>query len=494
MKDSMRRAMSGVAFACLLVSGLMLRVSPARAAETDAAVQLQNAFTQVADKACKAVVVITNKRVEQTPMYPQMPPEFRFFFGIPEDEGQQPGRQPGQRPEDPHARKMPKPVGKGSGIIIRADGYIVTNYHVIAESDDLEVKLSDGRVFDSTKDKDSVKVIGKDEETDVAVLQVGKGELKDLPTLEFADSDQVRIGEWAIAVGAPFNLDYSVTVGVVSQKGRHDVGMTTFENYIQTDASINPGNSGGPLLNIRGDVIGINNFIMTGGNMSRGSIGLGFAIASNLVKQVSTALIENGGVSRPFLGIGMQELTDDLKKQFNVENGVLVSEVMKGDPAEKAGIEPGDVVLKIGDKRVRTPNDLLFAVLAYKPGDKIPVLVDRRGKEQEFSVVARQRDTKDGKSPAIHGQDDLLNELGLALGETDEGVAIAGIVGGSPANAANLRRGDVIIEVNRNPVKKIKDVIDALGKTQNNMAVFYIDRNGAKFFVPLPLGGDGKGK
>jgi serine protease Do len=161
---------------------------------------------------------------------------------------------------------------------------------------------------------------------------------------------------------------------------------------------------------------------------------------------------------------------------------------MKGDPAEKAGIEAGDVVLKIGDKRVRTPNDLLFAVLNYKPGDKIPVLVDRRGKEKEFLVVARQRDGKEGRGSSIRGQNDLLNELGLALTETDEGVAISGIVGGSRADAANLRRGDTILEVNRNPVKRIKDVIDALGKTQNNIAVFYVDRNGAKFFVPLTLG------
>ena len=445
-----------------------------------AAMNLQDAFTNVAEKAFPAVVVITNKRIEQRPLYPELPPQFRHFFGVPQ-------QGPRHQQEAPQARKLPRPVGKGSGVIIRADGYIVTNYHVIKQHDALEVKLSNGQIFDSAVDKDAVRVVGTDEESDLAVLQIGGGKLKALPTLPFADSVEVKVGQWAIAVGAPFNLDYSVTVGVVSQKGRHDVGMTTFENYIQTDASINPGNSGGPLLNIHGEVIGINEFIVTGGGMSRGSIGLGFAIDSNLAKQVTDDLVEHGDVSRPFLGIGMQPLTDELKKQFDVQAGVLVSEVMEGDPADKAGIKAGDVIVAIGDKPVRTPHDLLFAVLTYQPGDKIKVVVNREGKTKEYRVIARRRDGKAELSSTIEGRDDLLNKLGLALEENKGNIVSSGVVGGSPADAAKLQRGDRIFEVNRQEVKTVGEAIKALTKTKDSTAVFYVGRRGRKFFVPLQL-------
>ena len=463
----------------------------ARAAEAaspaPAIVQLQDAFSTVAEQAFPAVVVITNKRVENQPLYPQLPPEFRFFFGLPDDDQDQP--QPFQRErERPRARKVPQPVGKGSGIVVRADGYILTNFHVIDGSDALEVKLMDGRVFDNARDKDAVKVVGTDEDTDLAIIRIGNGTVKDLATLQLADSDKVKAGQWAIAIGAPFDLEHSVTVGVVSQKGRHDVGMANFRDYIQTDASINPGNSGGPLLDIYGKVIGINNFIMTGGGMSRGSVGVGFAIASNLARQVMDALIEHGTVVRPFLGIGMQELTEDLKKQFNVSQGVLVSEVVKGSPAEKAGIQPGDVVVKVGDKEVRTPSEMLFLVQSYKPGEKVKVTVDRRGKKVEADLVAVVREEKGGKAPKIGGREDLLNQLGLAIEEVEGNVVVSGVVAGSAADSANLRRGDKIIEVNRQPVKNVGDVITALGDTKDGTAVFYVDRRGARFFVPVPLG------
>lgn len=445
------------------------------------AVQLQNAFRSVARTAFPAVVVITNKRVvRQQPMYYGLPPEFQHFFGVPV--------QPRKQSRD-ERKETPVPAGKGSGVIVRGNGLVVTNYHVIHDADALEVKLHDGRVFDNYRDKDAVKVVGTDEETDLAVLQIGGGELKDLPTLPFADSDSVEVGDWAIAVGAPFNLDYSVTVGVVSQKGRYDVNVNTYENFIQTDASINPGNSGGPLLNIQGEIIGINDFIMTGGSGSRGNIGLGFAIDSNLVQQVLSSIEEHGEVIRPWLGIAMQQMTNELRQQFDVEQGVLISEVTEGEPAEKAGLEAGDVVLKVGPKEVRTPHDVQLAVLAYKPGDDIPFRIDRRGKERTVKVTARRKGGE--RSSTIASKDEMLNRLGMALEEDEEGVVITGVVGGSAADAAQLRRGDRVLETNRTEVKTVQDVLDALNRGDRKSAVFYMDRRGHRFFAVIDMSGDG---
>jgi len=473
--------MSGKFMGLAAVVILFARSALAAEADTNIAVQLQDAFTQVAESAFPAVVVITNKRVERRPMYPQLPPEFHHFFGVP--------RTPQEPREDDSGDKVPQPAGRGSGVIIRDTGFIVTNHHVIQDSDALEVKLWDGRVFDSAIDKDAVEVFGSDAETDLAVIRIGGGKLKDLPALEFADSTKTKIGEWAIAVGAPFNLDYSVTVGVVSQKGRYDMNMNTYENYIQTDASINPGNSGGPLLNIRGQVIGISDFIVTGGGMSRGSVGIGFAIASDLVSQIAEDLIENREVIRPWLGIAMQGLDDDLKKQFDVESGVLISEVMENDPADKAGLKPGDVILKVGDKEVRTPHDVQFAVLSYKPGDEIPVHIDRNGEKKTVQVTARRKDGKDSTTVVSRDiPDDLLRDLGLTLQEADGNVTVAHVVPGSAAAAARLMQGDTVLEVNRQAVKTVAAVVKALGESRHNMAVFYVDRRGSKFFVPIHLG------
>jgi serine protease Do len=451
--------------------------------------KLEEAFAAVGDKAKPAVVVITNRQTGPDMNMQQMPPELYHYFGTPQPGPDQQG-QP-QRP-DPRERRggrpRPQVAGKGSGVIIRADGYIVTNWHVIQDNAALEVRLEDGRIFDNERDAKEVQVVGFDEDTDLAVLRVGNGAINDLPTLPFADSDKVRVGEWAIAIGAPFNLDYSVTIGNVSQKGRYDTGMTTFENYIQTDASINPGNSGGPLLNIHGEIMGINEFIVTGG-MSRGSVGVGFAISSNLVRQVSESLMAHGEVVRPFLGIQMQPLEGGLSnsQQFGVEQGVLVSEAIAGDPADKAGIKAGDVITQIGDKAVRTPHDLLFAVLAFNPGDKIPVHFVRKGESKTVEVVARQRGKTDVAAATVGDRQDMLDKVGLTVETTPDGLFISAVVTGSPADRAELRRGDRIIEVNQAETKTAEDVVAALQKTRGNAAVFYIDRRGSKRFVGVDL-------
>lgn len=444
-----------------------------------AAVELQDAFTGVSEKTSPAVVVITNKQVpgRAVQLGQRLPPEFREFFGIP------------QPPPDrgPSEKQIPQPVGKGSGVIIRTDGYVVTNYHVIKDNDALEVKLHDGRIFDSEEDGE-LEIVGYDKETDLAVLRLGKGKVKNLPTLPFANSDAVKVGQWAIAVGAPFNLDYSVTVGVVSQKGRHDVHMNTYENYIQTDASINPGNSGGPLLNLQGEIIGINDFIVTGGGGSRGNVGIGFAIASNLVKDIVDDLIHHGEVIRPWMGIAMQEMDDELLRQFGVKYGVLVNDVMEGDPAEKAGLKTGDVILEIDGHKMTSPHDVQFAVLSYKPGQEVPLLIDRRGKRKTISVKLRRRDD----SPMIASNSDApevdtLEKLGIQVTVENKNVVVAAIDPGGRAAAAGLQTGDIIREVNRQPVASVDDVLKALKETNGDEALICRERQGSKLFLTIKI-------
>lgn len=480
-----RSLLGGLAAVALLAGGL-----PSRADDTsdglELAMKLEAALTGVAEKASQAVVVITNKQRPQMQQAQGIPPEFRWFFGLPEDAnpyGRGRGR-PAPRPQD----DRPQPAGMGSGVIIRPEGYVVTNLHVIQDQDELEVKLQDGRVFDSAKGDDQVKVVGYDEDTDIAVLQLGGGKLTDLPSIAFGDSDQIKVGQYAIAVGAPFSLDYSVTIGHISQKGRHGMRMTNFENYIQTDASINPGNSGGPLLNIHGEMIGINQFIMTGGGGARGNIGLGFAIPSNLVRRVATDLIDHGEVARPFLGISMQELTDVLKKRYGVEHGVLVESVMEGEAAEKAGVKAGDVVTKIGDKTVDSPHDLLFAVLAYKPGDKVALTVSRDGAEKVLEVVARLRTGNGEQGPG--GAVGTVESLGLRMQPTDKGLVVEAVLPNGPASRAEpeLEPGDLIILVNGDKVASRDDVNKALKKTKNDVVLLYVQRGDeGKYLVGIPL-------
>jgi len=455
-----------------------------------AAQQVENAFSEVVNLAKPAVVVITNKQV--APAVQEMPEEFYRFFGFP---------RPQENFRGQGRKRRPIPVGKGSGVLLSGEGFLVTNYHVIQEHAFLEVRTSEGKVYDNEKDENAVKIIGVDKETDLAILQIGGGKKKDFPFLEFADSDHLRVGQWAIAIGAPFNFDYSVTIGCISQKGRYDTGMSNYEDYIQTDASINPGNSGGPLLNINGQIIGINQFIYTGG-MSHGSIGLGFAIASNLVKQVSNALIKNGEVVRPFIGVAMQELTPEIGNQFGAEHGVIISEVIAGEAAEKAGLKVGDVVQKVGGQTVHSPHELLLAVTRFQPGDKIDIVVKRDGKDLSFTLIAGQRDNTSltrNDSSTYGRPGGIFNQLGLRLNVVEDQVVVQEIrPDGAVAQAADsdtgeIRPGDIIHEINRIPVKSVTEFVEALEKTRNNMVIFYLERinpqqgSSYRFFLPVPI-------
>jgi serine protease Do len=246
--------------------------------------------------------------------------------------------------------------------------------------EEITVKLYDGREF-------KAEVVGTDQKTDLALLKVNSG--TKLPVLEFADSDKVKVGHWSIAIGAPYSFDYSMTVGIVSQKGR-SVGINAYKNYIQTDAAINMGNSGGPLLNLDGDVIGVNDFIVTGNGYSQGNIGLGFAIPSNMAKDVMEHLMKGGKMVRPWIGIGMEPMSPEMKKQSKCENGVMVREVHVGNPADKAGIEPGDIIISIEGQPVNQPRDVQFAVLKHNPGDKIIFTVMRDGNTKRFIAIQKK--------------------------------------------------------------------------------------------------------
>ena len=345
---------------------------PAWAAEPEEDVKtlrsLSKAFTRVAQKALPAVVFIKVERGESAgrgssefnnPFDLFGEEFFERFFGR-----RQPGRQP----------KQPWEMGQGSGFVVSKDGYILTNHHVVGEAERIIVGFSDGRELPA-------KTIGTDPKSDVAVIKIDG---KNFPVLALGDSDALEVGEWVMALGNPFGLSHTITVGVVSAKGRSQVGIVDYEDFIQTNAAINPGNSGGPLINLNGEVVGINTAIFS---RSGGYMGIGFAIPVNMAKSIERQLVSSGKVTRGYMGVRIQELTDDLAKSFGVEMtaGVLIAEVSKGAAAEKAGLKTGDVVISFDGKPVRAPGQFRNAVALVSPGTTIPIVV-MRGKKRLKSL------------------------------------------------------------------------------------------------------------
>jgi Do/DeqQ family serine protease len=430
---------------------------------SDEAKKLQNDFTAVAEKAFPAVVVIVVKKDIPGGSAYQGVPDNPFF------NWQQKRFRGGKNPE------APKIEGKGSGFIVNENGYVITNFHVADGSDEIIVKLYDGRQF-------KAKVIGTDQKTDLALLKINS-ETK-LPVLKFADSDKVKVGHWSIAIGAPYSFDYSMTVGIVSQKGR-SVGINAYENYIQTDAAINMGNSGGPLLNLDGDVIGVNDFIVTGNSYSSGNIGLGFAIPSNMVKEVMEQLMQGGKIVRPWIGIGMEPLSPEMKKQAKVEAGVLIREVNVGNPADKAGIEPGDVIVAIDGQPVNQPKDVQFSILKRKPGDKIIFTIFREGKKRDISVTAEKQDEDKiaADDSGRNGSGALAKDFGLEFSETNEGIVISKVQDNGSAAAIGLEEGIIVLAINKMRVRNIDDVRKAVSLNKDMLLLFVTDGYTKRFIV-----------
>ena len=371
----------------------------------------------------------------------------------------------------------------GSGLIVDGEGHIVTNNHVIGDALEVEVRLSD-------KTKLIAQVVGKDPDTDLALLKVTPD--RPLPYARFGDSSGVRVGQWVLAVGNPFGLDRTVTLGVVSGIGRENINLSRYENFIQTDASINPGNSGGPLFNLRGEVIGINTAII---NFAQG---IGFAIPSNMTKQVIQQLIARGKVVRGWLGVGIQPLTPELAKKFGVADGdgVLVNEVFEKDPAAEAGIKPGDIILTIDGSVVDSPNKLSRLIGALPPGAAPKIEVMRDFIRQVLTVpLSERRDTVVAASlPQSRTEVKLgldLQDLSAGLAEKfklreTRGVLITKVDPGSLAHAEGLREGDLIKEVNRTDVATVGEFTAAIMKVRRGDTVLLrVLRENRAFYVVL---------
>jgi serine protease Do len=361
----------------------------------------------------------------------------------------------------------------GSGFIITKDGYIVTNNHVVENASDIKVSLSDKEEFDA-------KVIGRDPKTDLALIKIEAK--KDLLTAPLGDSSKLRVGEWVIAIGNPFGLGHTVTAGIVSAKGR-TIGAGPYDDFIQTDASINPGNSGGPLFNMNGEVIGLNTAIVASGQ------GIGFATPINVAKEVLTPLREGGKVVRGWLGVQVQRVTPDLAKSFGLDRdrGALVADVMPNTPAERAGIERGDVIVEFNGRKVEEMNDLPRLVASISPGTDVDVKLVR--KNQEKVVRVKVAELKEEQTAAAGGGSleenlgmsvqELTPEIARSLGLSEtKGVVVTNVDDDSLADEAGIRRGDVILEVNQKKVENLRDYRAALGRMGSADSLLFLIRRG----------------
>lgn len=380
-------------------------------------------------------------------------------------------------------RNIPK-RSLGSGFIISKDGYIFTNNHVVEGADEIKVTLENGDEYDA-------KIVGTDPKTDIALIKIDSD--KDLPVVELGDSDELQVGEWVMAIGNPFGLSHTVTVGVVSAKGRV-IGSGPYDDYIQTDASINPGNSGGPLINTKGEVIGISSAIYAGN--TGGNIGIGFAVPINIAKSILDDLKTAGAVTRGRLGVMIQRITPELAKSFNLSQneGALVGDVLKGSPAERSGIERGDVIIEFDGQPVKTMEELPKIVAHTKPGSEVKVVVIRNGKKKTLkAIIEKLEDTEalasvNSEKMGLHVQDitpDLVQSLGL---DSQDGVLVADVVFDSPASKAGIRRGDIITEVNREKVNNLQDFQEMLEKVNaEDTVLFLIKRGGSTIYVAVKM-------
>ncbi|KAB0671427.1 DegQ family serine endoprotease [Oryzomonas sagensis] len=410
----------------------------------------QKAFSTVAKKVTPCVVNIStiSKKKMMQPFF-EMSPFFEDFFG---GDGQ------------PQYRRD---KSLGSGFIISKDGYIVTNDHVVRDAETVQVKLSNDKVYDA-------KVVGGDQKTDIAVIKINA---TDLPTAVLGDSDKLEVGQWAIAIGNPFGLDRTMTVGVISATGRSNVGIETYENFIQTDASINPGNSGGPLLNIYGEVIGINTAIVAAGQ------GIGFAIPANMAKPIFSQLIRKGNVSRGWMGVTIQPVTEELARSFGLKQtkGALINDIMKGSPAERAGIRQGDVIIAFNGTDVKDPSHLQRLVGEAGIGKPVKVTIFRDGTPREVTMTLTSSDTASKQRRGAGGEPQGRgDQLGLTVDDSEEGdgAVVVDVARGGTAAEAGMRRGDVIVSVNRMRVTGSADYQRAIRQVRPGSTLTLLVRRG----------------
>jgi serine protease Do len=383
--------------------------------------------------------------------------------------------------------RTPRRQGLGSAVIVSKDGYLLTNNHVVDNADEVKVTLNDGREF-------TAKVVGKDPKTDIAVLKI---DAKDLPSIPIADSEQIEVGDLVLAVGNPFGVGQTVTMGMVSATGRGNLGLD-YEDFIQTDAAINPGNSGGALVDAEGRLIGINTAILS---RSGGNQGIGFAVPANLARNVMDGLIKDGRVVRGFMGVNIQNLTPVLAQEFGLKDetsGVLVSDVTAKSPAERAGVKTGDLILEFNGKPVRDSRHLKLQVAQVAPGDTVLVKVLRDGKPRTLEVTVKELPGSETapKSSRYSGSESSDSLDGVTVGDLDgtvrerfkipstvKGVIVMGVEPDSAAHEAGLREGDVIQEINRKPVTSADDAVNMTENLQDKTVLLRVWSNGGSRYV-----------
>jgi len=434
-------------------------------------------FTDLAQKAKPGVVNIRTVKIVKGGGR-----VFRHFFGKPFGDND-----PFKDFFGPDMRQDPQREFKqrslGSGFIIDRKGYIVTNNHVVENADQIKVKLTNEKEFDA-------KIVGRDPKTDLALIKIAAS--SDLVPLKIGDSDALKVGTWVVAIGSPFGLEQTVTAGIVSAKGRI-IGSGPYDDFIQTDASINPGNSGGPLLNMKGEVVGINTAIIASGQ------GIGFAIPINLADGIIAQLKTSGEVTRGWLGVGIQDLTPELAEYYKVKDkkGVLVTHVFKGDPADKGGIKVKDIIIKVDGKLVPTARELSGTIAGIAVGKKIAILLIRDGKEKTVYIkVAKRKDDESLVSKETESSNglglmasELTPEIAKQLGfdQNEMGVMITGVKPGSKGELAGVRQGDLIKEINRKPVSTLNDYQKKMQKIKKGETIHLLIKRSRIGFIVIKI-------
>lgn len=465
----------------ILIAIIVFLVTSATAQTTPVLPSDPYSFPDIVEKALPTIVTVYS---EQTIRVQYQDPGFfgwdddffRRFFGMPD---------PSPRSREPQYREYRR-QGLGSGVIVTKDGYILTNNHVIAQADEIKVKIS------GDDEEYIAEVVGTDEKSDLAVLKIEPD--KSLKAAKLGDSNEIRIGEWVLAIGHPFELDHTVTAGIISAKGRNRMGITDYEDFIQTDAAINPGNSGGALINLRGEVIGINTAIA-----SRTGVysGIGFAIPVNMARIIMDQLIDRGYVSRGYIGVGIQDITPDLAIAFNLDepSGVLVTRVMPDSPGDKAGLLSGDIILSLDGEHLATGSDLRNRVAEKQPGSIISLRIIRDGKARDIDVLLTELPGTETIAEELE-ETQPQADIGLDLSVADEstareygfskGLLIDNVEPGSQAEKAGILPGDILFEVDRNPVGTVAEYERQLAKIYGKKPVLLlVGRGGGMLYLVI---------